>query len=188
MKNQYVIRDKVGVIFVDAPPNAGYGYLEVLVDVEDLEFLKSWPGSWYGFVHKSNGLIYIRGTAQSKPVPGYAQKQPLLHRALSKPKRGENTVFKDGDSLNCRRDNLINLPIGQVYTPPKDDPATLPIVRGVHWRNDKKRYEVRVYHKGKGYYLGVYPLEKREEANQRATDFRELGPEEYFKKYPKRKV
>lgn len=187
MKNQYVIRDKVGVIFVDAPPNAGYGYLEVLVDVEDLEYIKSFPGSWYGFVHPSNDLIYIRGTAQKKPVPGYSQKQPLLHRVLSKPKRGENTAFKDGDSLNCRRDNLINLPIGQVYKPPENDPATLPIVRGVHWRKDKKRYEVRVFHEGKGYYLGVYPLEKREEANQRATDFRELGPEEYFKKYPKNK-
>lgn len=187
MKNQYVIRDKVGVIFVDAPPNAGYGYLEVLVDVDDLDLIKAWPGSWYGFVHKTSGLINIRGSKVTGATPGYTQTQPLLHRIVSGPTKGENVHFKDNDSLNCTRNNLVNLRIGEVYEPPEpiEDPTTLPIVKGVHWRPEKQRFEVRRFHKGKGYYLGVYPAEEWKKANKIATDFRELGPEGFNQKYKK---
>lgn len=185
MKNTYVIRDKVAVIFVDAPPNAGYGYLEVKVDVDDLELIKAWPGSWYGFVHKTSGFINFRGTAVKGPTPGYSQKQPLLHRIIAKPTKGQNTHFKDGDSLNCTRSNLTNLRIGEVYEPPEpvEDPAKLPVVRGVHWRPEKQRFEVRCFHKGKGYYLGVYPVDEWKKANQIATDFRQLGPDGFNQKY-----
>ncbi len=187
MRNQYVIRDKVAIIFVEAPPNAGYGYLEVKVDVDDLEHIKAWPGSWYGFVHKTSGLINIRGSKVKADTPGYTQKQPLLHRIVSNPTKGENVHFKDGDSLNCTRDNLVNIRIGETYEQPEpiDDPTKLPIVRGVHWRPEKQRFEVRCFHKGKGYYLGVYPVEEWQKANKIATEFRELGPEEFYKKYEK---
>lgn len=187
MKNQYVIRDKVAIIFVDAPPNAGYGYLEVKVDVDDLELIKTWPGSWYGFVHKTSGLINIRATATVKTVPGYSQKQPLLHRIISRPCKGENVQFKDGDSLNCTRDNLVNMRIGEVYEKPEpvEDPTKLPVVRGVHWRPEKQRFEIRCFYKGKGYYLGVYPAEEWKQANKIASDFRELGPEKFNQKYKK---
>jgi len=187
MKNTYVIRDNVAVIFVDAPPNAGYGYLEVKIDAEDLPLVSSWPGSWYGFVHKSSGLINIRATAVKQNVEGFEQKQPLLHRVIARPEKGQNTVFKDGDSLNLTRENLINLRIGEKYVAPEPitEPEKLPVVRGVHWRPDKQRFEVRCFYKGKGYYLGVWPKEKWKEANQAATDFRELGPEGFNKKYGK---
>ena len=187
MKNQYVIRGNVAVIFVDAPPNSGYGYLEVKIDVADLEHVKAWPGSWYGFVHKSNGLLYIRAAKTKNNVEGYDQRQPLLHRVIAAPENGENTCFKDGDSLNLTRANLVNLKIGEVYVPPEPitDPATLPIVKGVHWRPEKQRFEVRCFHKGKGYYLGVYPAEEWQKANKIATDFRELGPDGFNKKYKK---
>lgn len=187
MKNQYVIRDRVAVIFVEAPPNAGYGYLEVKVDVDDLELIKAWPGSWYGFVHKTSGLINIRGSKVKGTAPGYTQKQPLLHRVLSNPTKGENVHFKDGDSLNCIRNNLINLRIGEVYEAPEpvEDPTALPVVRGVHWRPEKQRFEIRCFYKGKGYYLGVYPAEEWKRANKIAEDFRTLGPEGFNQKYKK---
>lgn len=186
MRNQYLIRDDVGIIFVEAPPNAGYGYLEVKVDVEDLEIAKAWPGSWYGFVHKSSGLINIRATAVRQKVEGFTQKQPLLHRVISNPEKGYNVAFKDGDPLNLTRSNLVNLRIGEKYVAPEPlDPEKLPVVRGVHWRPEKQRFEVRVFHKGKGYYLGVWPKEKWEDANKAATEFRELGPDAFFEKYGK---
>ena len=187
MRNQYVIRGNVAVIFVDAPPNAGYGYLEVKVDVDDLDVIKAWPGSWYGFVHKTSGLINIRGSKIMSDTPGYTQKQPLLHRIISHPTKGENVHFKDKDSLNCTRGNLVNLRIGEVYEPPEPiaDPTALPVVKGVHWRPEKQRFEIRCFHKGKGYYLGVYPAEEWKQANKVATDFRQLGPEEFKKKYGK---
>lgn len=187
MRNQYVIRDKVAVIFVDAPPNAGYGYLEVKVSVDDLEHIKAWPGSWYGFVHKSSGLINIRASKLKATVPGYLQRQPLLHRIVSMPSKGEITHFKDGDSLNCTRQNLVNLKIGEVYEEPEpiEDPTKLAVVKGVHWRPEKQRFEIRCFYKGKGYYLGVYPAEEWKQANKIATDFRELGPEKFNLKYRK---
>ena len=189
MKNDYIIRGKKATLFVDAPESMGYGSLSVKMDAEDLEHIKQWPGTWFAFVHKRNGLIYIRATAHrpgGKPqsVPGFDQKQPLLHRVIAKPERGQNTIFIDGDSLNLTRTNLANVAIGEAYTPPKKDgPEYAEMVKGVHYRKDKKRYEVRCYHKAKYYTLGVYV--DVETANQRATDFRNLGPEGYLKKYGK---
>ncbi len=184
MKNQYIIKDKTAIIFVDAPPDYGSGCLEVCIDVDDLELIKSFPGSWYGFIHKANDKIYTRGSKQPHTPDGFTSAQPLLHRAIAKPTRGQNTVFVDGNSLNCCRKNLVNVAIGQAYTP-HVDPTKLPVARGVHWREDKQRFEVKAYHKSKGYYLGLYSVDDWEKANQAVTIFREIGPEEYFKRYEK---
>ena len=118
MKNDFIIRGKEATLFVEAPPNVGYGSVEVKLDAADMDLVKSWPGTWFSFIHKSNGQLYIRATAHRVGgkvvnVPGFEQKQPLLHRVISKPERGQNTIFKDGNSLNLTRDNLINLPIGE---------------------------------------------------------------------------
>jgi len=190
MNNTYVIRGDVGVIFVDAPPNAGCGYLEVLVDPADLDLLKAWPGTWFGFINKSNDLMYFRGTRWKTPVEGYSQTQPLLHRVIAQPPKGYNTTHKDGNTLDCRRCNLVNVRIGQAYEPPKPvDPSTVSVVRGVHYRPEKQRFECAVFHKGKKYYLGIYPIDAYEEANRIVTEFRAVGPEVFFNKYPdKRKV
>lgn len=114
MKNDFIIRGKEATLFVEAPPNVGYGSVEVKLDAVDMDLVKSWPGTWFSFIHKSNGQLYIRATAHRVGgkvvnVPGFEQKQPLLHRVISKPERGQNTIFKDGNSLNLTRDNLINL-------------------------------------------------------------------------------
>lgn len=186
MKNQYLIKGKKAVIFVDLPPDYNIGgYVEVYIDKADLELIQSFPGSWYGFRSKHNDKLYVRGTKQSKVPHGFTSKQPLLHRAIANPTRGENTAFKDGDSLNCCRTNLVNLPIGQTYAPSKLDNIKLRVVRGVHWRDDKKCFEAKAYHNKKGYYLGLYAMEDWEAANTAVETFRRIGPDEYFKKYRK---
>lgn len=185
MKNQYIATDKKATIFVEAPPDYPMGgCVEVVIDVADLELIKSFPGTWYGFIHKFNDKLYIRGSKVQHVPPGYPSKQPLLHRVIAQPKKGENTAFVDGDSLNCCRKNLVNLPIGQTFNV-KTDPTKLPVVRGVHWREDKQRFEVKAYHEKKGYYLGLYPLEDWEAANKAVEIFRQIGPDKYFKKYKK---
>lgn len=187
MKNDFMIRGKTATLFVEAPPNVGYGSVEVKLDAKDLEIAKAWPGTWFSFVHPRNGRLYIRATAhkvagKAVSVPGFEQKQPLLHRVIAKPDRGQNTIFKDGNSLNLTRDNLVNLPIGEVYVPVVlTGPEYADMVKGVHYRKDKQRYEVRCYHKAKYYNLGIY--KDVDIANRRATDFRNLGPDGYFKKY-----
>lgn len=185
MKNQYIVKGKQAVIFVDAPPDyEGGGCIEVCIDTDDLELIKSFPGSWYGFVHKFNGKLYTRGSKQPKCPDGFTSNQPLLHRVIAQPTRGQNTVFVDGNSLNCCKKNLVNVPIGQPYKP-QAHPTKLPVVRGVHWREDKQRFEVKAYHDKKGYYLGLYAVEDWEKANKAVETFRKIGPDEYFKKYEK---
>lgn len=189
MKNDFIIRGKEATLFVEAPPNVGYGSVEVKLDAADMDLVKSWPGTWFSFIHKSNGQLYIRATAHRVGgkvvnVPGFEQKQPLLHRVILKPERGQNTIFKDGNSLNLTRDNLINLPIGESYIPVEPTgPEYADMVKGVHYRKDKQRYEVRCFYKGKAHNLGVY--KDVGVANERATDFRNLGPDGYLTKYGK---
>ena len=104
MKNDFIIRGKEATLFVEAPPNVGYGSVEVKLDAADMDLVKSWPGTWFSFIHKRNGQLYIRATAHRVGgkvvnVSGFEQKQPLLHRVIAKPERGQNTIFKDGNSL-----------------------------------------------------------------------------------------
>lgn len=189
MKNDFMIRGKTAVLFVEAPPNVGYGSVEVHLDAKDMDLVKSWPGTWFSFIHKRNGQLYIRATAHRIKgkvvnVPGFEQKQPLLHRVIAKPERGQNTIFKDGNSLNLTRDNLINLPIGETYVPVEPTgPEYADMVKGVHYRKDKKKYEVRCFFRGKSHNLGIYAAV--DVANERATDFRNLGPDGYLNKYGK---
>ena len=86
--------------------------------------------------------------------------------------------------MNLTRDNLINLPIGESYVPVEPTgPEYADMVKGVHYRKDKQRYEVRCFYKGKAHNLGVY--KDVGVANERATDFRNLGPDGYLTKYGK---
>ena len=189
MKNDYIAKGKNVTLFVEAPADSGLGSLNVQMDEKDLDLVKSWPGTWFSFVHQRTGQIYIRATAhriagKAVSVPGFTQKQPLLHRVIAKPERGQNTVFKDGNTLNLRRDNLINLRIGETYVPaPKTGPEYADMVKGVHYRKDKQRYEVRCFHEGKAHNLGIY--RDVATANVRATDFRNMGPAGYLDKYGK---
>lgn len=185
MRNQYIVKGKTTTVFVEAPPDyEDGGFIDIIIDTDDLERVKSFPGSWYSFRHKHNDKIYVRGSKQQHIPPGFTSSQPLLHRVIAKPTRGENVTFVDGNSFNCCKKNLVNIPIGQVYKPHLD-PYRLPIVQGVHWRKDKQRFEVKAYYDRKGYYLGLYALEDWEAANKAVSVFREIGPEEYFKRYKK---
>lgn len=59
MKNDFIIRGKEATLFVEAPPNVGYGSVEVKLDAADMDLVKSWPGTWFSFIHKSNGQLYM---------------------------------------------------------------------------------------------------------------------------------
>lgn len=189
MKNDFLAKGKDVTLFVEAPPDTGLGSLNVKLDIKDLDLVKSWPGTWFSFVHPRTGQLYIRATAHRVAgkivsVPGFTQKQPLLHRVIAKPERGQNTVFKDGNTLNLRRENLVNLRIGETYIPePKTGPEYADMVKGVHYRKDKQRYEVRCFFEGKAYNLGIY--KDVGVANEHATVFRDNGPDGYLKHYGK---
>lgn len=186
MLNSYFIQGDIAVIFVKPPPNTEYGQLKVIVDVADIALIARWPGTWYSFIHNSNNQLYFRATKAKERVEGYSQNQPLLHRVISKPQRGYNTIHIDGNTLNCRHSNLVNVLIGKEYVPPTPlDPRSLPIVRGVHYRPEKDCFECAAFHKGKKYYLGVFQVDAYEDANRTVTEFRALGPDAFFRKYKK---
>lgn len=180
MKNDYEVRGPVTAIMCEASPKAGGGLVEVIISTLKLEMVKAWPRSWITYVDES-GQILLKGSSIRRTVPGFASQQPYLHRVVAKTPLGYRTIFKDGNTLNCTDENLVNVRIGQAYNHTPVQP-----VRGVHWRQDKNKYETAAFYKGRRFNLGLFDKDKLAEANRAVEEFRRLGPTEYFKKYPKK--
>lgn len=180
MKNDYEVRGPVTAIFCTATPKAGGGIIETVISTAKLEKAKTWPGTWFPYTDKE-GDILIKGHKVVTNVEGYMSQQPYLHRILADTPPGFKAIHKDGNTLNNTDENLVNVRLGQKY-----DDAPVQPERGVHWRQDKKKYEVAAYYDGRKYHLGLWEKDKLKEANKAVTEFRQLGPRDYFRKYPKK--
>ena len=75
------------------------GYVAV-IDREDIE--KAKPYSWHSHVSKKTNTVYAYATIQgTKP-----KKSIFLHNVVLEPRQGFVIDHKDGDGLNCRKENL----------------------------------------------------------------------------------
>jgi hypothetical protein len=83
----------------------------VVIDAEDLPRLLAFKGHFYPFTHQKTGKVYARGYYKD-PETGKVQ-QPLLHRLIADPSKGQNTAHVNGNTLDCTRENLRNLSIGK---------------------------------------------------------------------------
>lgn len=106
MKNEFKLLKVLNTAIIYLPKNDGSQEITV-IDAADLIKVASYPGSWHVFEHKQTGLTYVRGWI------GYAEKEPLLHRYIMEPDRGQNTSHVNGNGLDNRRKNLANVPIGK---------------------------------------------------------------------------
>lgn len=180
MKNDYEKRGAVTAIFCEAPPKAGGGLIETIIPTHKLEKAKAWPGTWYPYTD-ANGTVFIRGHKIVTLVEGYTSQQPLLHRVIADTPAGYKAIHKNGKTLENTDENLVNVRLGQKY-----EDVPLQPVRGVHWREDKKKYETAVFFKSKRYNLGLFEKDKLRDANNAVELFRSIGPKEYFIRYPKK--
>jgi len=85
-------------------------HIFVEVDAEGLKVASAFKGHWYPFKHQRSGKLYARGYYQNPETKKL--EQPLLHRLIGNPIKGENTAHIDGDTLNCVASNLRNVAIG----------------------------------------------------------------------------
>lgn len=106
MKNKYKILKVPNLAVIYLPKNDG-GKAITAVDIDDLVEINKYPGSWHLFEHGPTGHTYVRGwNGSDKP-------EPLLHRYIMEPERGQNTSHVNGNGLDNRRKNLANVPIGK---------------------------------------------------------------------------
>lgn len=87
------------------------GNLEAVVSELDYEsYAEPFSGAWAAYKHPRTGKYYARGNYRD-PSTGEVS-QPMLHRLIGNPYKGQITAHIDGNTLNCVRDNMINIPIG----------------------------------------------------------------------------
>lgn len=103
MKNRYQVKGKYTVIYL---PRADGSEASTVIDTEDLPKVNKFPGSWHLFEHTELDRYYVRGWDQEG-------NEPLLHRYIMEPKRGQNTSHVNGNGLDNRKKNLCNVPIGE---------------------------------------------------------------------------
>lgn len=196
---------------------------EVIIPLDQLATAQAISGDWYLYKHQRTGKYYARGNDKSSGK----LKQPLLHRLLMQPARGQNTAHIDGDTLNCMTDNMINVLIGadvaeeiaaaeatkkaaeaaqiaKADTPTdllgdleKLDPGALVerlellksaglVEKGVAFHKGKRKWEVSPFYNGTRQRLGYWPATDLDGANNAVIELRELGPDDYYIKYPKK--
>lgn len=180
----------------------GGGTFEAIVTREHYEkYAEPFEGTWTAYKHPRTGKYYARGTYKNTATGEY--KQPMLHRLIMNPTKGDITAHLNKDTLDCRPENMRNVPIGTdidkliesetQLEPPViieveavvEVPEVTP-VKGVSFHKGKGKWETSAYHEKVRYRLGYWPPDKLEEANAAVTEFREIGPEEYFKRHPKK--
>lgn len=131
-----------------------------VIDDEDAELALH---SWYAHGMPAKGTVYGR---RSFPISKGKRGSVLLHRAVMKAKPSDPVVdHRDGDGLNCRRENLHFVTGTQNAcnrSGPRVDNTTSPYL-GV-WKSKHGRFLAQISFKGKRHYLGSFSTP--EEANE----------------------
>lgn len=188
--------------------------LEALVTAADYEkYAEPFGGTWIAVKHQRTKKYYCRGGRWHNPDTGLFE-QPMLHRLIAKPEKGEITAHIDHNTLDCRPENMLNIPIGedinnlvkhlgnferaaekeqqQLESSAQPQPSLAKVehitpVKGVSFHKGKGKWEASPFYEGTRYRLGYWIAEQLEEANAAVTELREIGPEAYFEKHPKKK-
>lgn len=109
VRNQYSIRGDVALIHLkhrrkDVPNETA------VIDLEELPKALAFKGRFHPFIHQRTKKTYTRGFYKD---PGTGRvSQPLLHRVIMNPTRGENTAHISDDTLLCTKANMQNVRLG----------------------------------------------------------------------------
>lgn len=118
-----------------------------IVDDEDFEWLSAWK--WQASI--CNGKVYARRTKKENGT----STTILMHREIAKPLPEEDVDHKNGDTMDCRRENLVPGTTAQnlwnSHAPPRGKSG----VRGVHFNRHGFPCSA-IKANGKAYHLGVF--------------------------------
>lgn len=115
---------------------------------------------WYAKVDGDAGVYAVRGCFHE----GGKRGTMFLHHAVAgRPPEGFETDHINGNTLDCRRENLRNVTRSENRRNRKGSQGGPPFL-GVTWAKDRGKYQAQIKHKGKTIYLGRY--DTAEEANE----------------------
>lgn len=105
-------------------------------------------------------------------------KQALLHKRLFNIPRGSHLIFKNGDPMDCRSENLQLVDhegnITEMYTPEPEPTVELEL-KGVTFHKASERWNSRPYWQGVRYSLGYFKT--KEAAEEETRIFLHEGPD-----------
>lgn len=180
MNNDYEFRDDYVVIFLDRKDGSRY---ETLIDVNDFEFVMNAPCKWYLYIGKK-GQMYVYGSGPR--IKGEKRKHYKLHRYILNAKNGYDVDHIDHNTLNNRRYNLREVPIGTNIQNRITHSKSRSTIRGVYWKKKTGKWEVRVQVNGKIHYIGEFK-ELKDAENAAIKARAELQPYS-FEAYKKNQV
>lgn len=109
MENDYKVNGEVAVIIL-RHKKKDWREDVVLIDAVELPKLLEFKGRFHPYVHPRTGKLYARGYYKDPVTKKISQ--PLLHRLIMEPTRGQNTMHINEDTLLCTRFNMRNVIIG----------------------------------------------------------------------------
>lgn len=168
MKNQYEIRERITAIKIRRKDGT---ILEAIIDTVDLPKVQAIDGFFHARWQPRFNRFDIWAAVKT-PLGGV--KEIALHRLMAgNISRGMHTRILDDNALNCRRDNLLNVPMNKTV---KDvilaniPPVKTTGIKGVSYHKPSGLWSATVFHQGKRHCLGYRKEEA--EAAQLVLDFR----------------
>ncbi|AYP68403.1 AP2 domain protein [Bacillus phage vB_BboS-125] len=176
--------DKIyeGAVYVDIPTRAANETF--IIDRQDLDKVRE--ADRWGLYKDAKGRKFARS--------GRDSGQKLLHKLLFEIPKGSRLVWKNEDTLDCRRSNLqlvdkdgnvtelekqgdnqvdtIGVDVLLALLEPEKPTSK---VKGVYFHKAANKWTASAYWEGKRHSLGYY--DDQVEAEKIVTAFREAGPE-----------
>jgi hypothetical protein len=177
LNNRFEILDDKVRISVNA---RFYDDVDVFISTIDLLLVEGVNGKLTQFFHRTDKLYVMCNS-----VNHGRRQQTLLHHLLLKPDSGNYVAFIDGNTLNCCRDNLIEVPRGVNLKDWIEEGCKFDSDRviGVNWNSRENRWYVKVRYKGKSRFLGSFGKDEKNKAISITELYKTLGPEEYFRQF-----
>lgn len=150
LNNDYEFRDGYVTIFLDRKDGSR---IETLIDTEDFELVMNASFKWYLHIGP-RGHKYVYGSGPR--IKGEKRKRYKLHRYILNAKDGYEVDHIDHNTLNNRKYNLREVPIGTNIQNRINYSQSHSKIRGVYWKKKTRKWEVRVQVNGKIHYIGEF--------------------------------
>lgn len=126
------------------------GYTAI-IDEKDAKRVRE--HSWAAHVDDGGEHVYACSTL------GTGEGTVYLHRFLTEPDEDEDVIFRNGDGLDCRRENLVVLSHSESRARQKTRcPGRGSDLRGIR-KTPNGRWNARLSYEGEDYYLGRFDEE-----------------------------
>lgn len=138
------------------------------VDMEDWPVIEQ-VQRWY---------LYKDPKGRKMARAGKEDDQVLLHRFLFEIPKGNRLEWINGNTLDCRRENLQLIDKDGNVTPlkvPKQEEVPNPVVKGVTFHKASQKWTSRPYYGSHRYSLGYF--QTKEEAENETLIFLNEGPD-----------